>query len=93
MQDESGDLCGFLTVERYDLHPRKGFIRKVVWTEESVYRRVWLDPDGEWDDGESPLEDTIQELDADRFMFVGVPYHVVWPEREIQQFLEKWIFG
>lgn len=92
LEKEPGDLCGFVSVERNDIDIKKRFSRRIERTEPSVYWRISFDPNIEWDDGYSPLAEVVQELDADKFVYVGVPYRVIWVDRKIQKFLEKWVF-
>lgn len=93
LEDESGNPCGFIAGERNDVSTSCRFSRKVDYITESVYWKLLFEPDGEWEDGFSPLDEIVQQLDTDRFLFRGISYHVIWVDHRIQRFLEKWIFG
>lgn|GEM_PF-4762965 len=93
LENRSGDPCGFISVERNDISIRKRFSRRIESTEPSVYWRLLFDPEGPVEDGFSPLDEIADELDSDRFTFVGEPYRISWIDRKLQSLVEKWTFG
>ncbi len=85
-------MVGFVSLERCDISFTEGILRKVSYSEESVYWKVAMSPNEVWDDGFVKLQDITDDLNSGKFLYKNVNYKVMWFSKDLGKLLDKWIF-